>query len=265
MYAFDYHKPRSLAEAAELLSTHPEARLLAGGMTLLPTLKNRLASVAALIDLSALPDLKEIREGAGTLTIGALVRHVDVARSPLVRSRIPALAALAGSIGDPAVRHRGTLGGSLANNDPAADYPAAALGLGATVVTDRREIVSDDFFSGMFETALESDELIIAVRFPVPRRAGYAKLRSPASRYPIIGVFVAETVSGVRVAMTGAGQGVVRVAEFERALTASFAPEAVSSVRLSPSGFSSDLHAEAAYRAHLASVMAARAVADILA
>jgi len=264
MNAFDYHKPQSVADAVKLLGAE-DHRPLAGGMTLLPTLKNRLASVAALIDLSALPDLKEIREGAGTLTIGALVRHVDVARSPLVRSRIPALAALAGSIGDPAVRHRGTLGGSLANNDPAADYPAAALGLGATVVTDRREIVSDDFFSGMFETALESDELIIAVRFPVPRRAGYAKLRSPASRYPIIGVFVAETVSGVRVAMTGAGQGVVRVAEFERALTASFAPEAVSSVRLSPSGFSSDLHAEAAYRAHLASVMAARAVADILA
>jgi carbon-monoxide dehydrogenase medium subunit len=264
MNAFDYHKPQSVADAVKLLGAE-DHRPLAGGMTLLPTLKNRLASVAALIDLSALPDLKEIREGAGTLTIGALVRHVDVARSPLVRSRIPALAALAGSIGDPAVRHRGTLGGSLANNDPAADYPAAALGLGATVVTDRREIVSDDFFSGMFETALESDELIIAVRFPAPRRAGYAKLRSPASRYPIIGVFVAETVSGVRVAMTGAGQGVVRVAEFERALTASFAPEAVSSVRLSPSGFSSDLHAEAAYRAHLASVMAARAVADILA
>jgi aerobic carbon-monoxide dehydrogenase medium subunit len=264
MNAFDYHKPQSVADAVKLLGVE-DCRPLAGGMTLLPTLKNRLASVAALIDLSALPDLKDIREGAGTLTIGALVRHADVARSPIVQSRIPALAALAGSIGDPAVRHRGTLGGSLANNDPSADYPAAALGLGATVVTDRREIHSDNFFTSMFETALESDELITAVRFPAPRRAGYAKLRSPASRYPIIGVFIAETASGVRVAMTGAGQGVVRVAEFEQALTASFTPEAVSSVRLSPASFSSDLHAEAAYRAHLASVMAARAVADILA
>jgi carbon-monoxide dehydrogenase medium subunit len=264
MKAFDYHSPQTVADAVALLAG-AETRALAGGMTLLPTIKNRLAAPAALVDLSGVGGMKEIKEGAGVLTIGALVRHADVAGSALVKNRIPALAALAGSIGDPAVRHRGTLGGSLANNDPAADYPAAALGLGATIVTDRREIGADDFFKGMFETALAEDEIVTAVRFPVARRAGYAKLRSPASRYAIIGIFVAETASGVRVAMTGAGQGVVRVPEFEHALTASFAPESLSGLRLSPADFSSDIHAEAAYRAHLAGVMAARAVAQALA
>jgi carbon-monoxide dehydrogenase medium subunit len=209
--------------------------------------------------------MSEIQEGAGVVTIGALVRHAEVARSGLVKARIPALAQLAGSIGDPAVRYRGTIGGSLANNDPAADYPAAVLALGAVIVTDRREIAADDFFRGLFETALGPDEIVTAVRFPLPRRAGYAKLRSPASRYPLIGVFVAETATGVRVAMTGAGNGVLRVPEFEEALAQNFAPEAVSGVRLSAAGFASDIHAEAAYRAHLASVVSSRAVAEALA
>ena len=264
MKVFDYHAPQTVAAAVALLSG-VETRALAGGMTLLPTIKNRLAAPAALVDLSGVAGLTELKEGADVLTIGALVRHADVAKSALVKRLIPSLAALAGSIGDPAVRHRGTLGGSLANNDPAADYPAAALGLGATIVTDRRAISADDFFKGMFETALAEDELITAVRFPIPRRAGYAKLRSPASRYAIIGVFVADTGSGARVAMTGAGQGVVRIPEFERALTHAFAPQSLAGRRLSPVGFSSDIHAEAAYRAHLASVMARRAVAEALA
>ena len=264
MIAFDYHKPSRVADAVALLGA-AETRPLAGGMTLLPTIKNRLAAPAALVDLSGLPGLSGIQEGAGVVTLGALARHADVARSGVVKGAIPALAELAGSIGDPAVRHRGTIGGSLANNDPAADYPAAVLALGAVIVTDRREIAADDFFRGLFETALAADELITAVRFPLPRRAGYAKLRSPASRYPLIGVFVAETASGVRVAMTGAGQGVLRAPEFEQALAKRFAPDAVAEVRLSPTGFASDIHAEAAYRAHLASVMAARAVSQALA
>jgi carbon-monoxide dehydrogenase medium subunit len=264
MIAFDYHRPSRLADAVALLAG-AETRPLAGGMTLLPTIKNRLAAPSALVDLSGLPGMSEIQEGAGVVTVGALARHADVARSGLVKARIPALAQLAGSIGDPAVRYRGTIGGSLANNDPAADYPAAVLALGAVVVTDRREIAADDFFLGLFETALRPDEIVTAVRFPVPRRAGYAKLRSPASRYPLIGVFVAEAASGVRVAMTGAGNGVLRVPEFEQALANSFVCEAVSGLRLSPAGFASDIHAEAAFRAHLASVMAARAVAEALA
>ncbi len=264
MRAFEYHAPASVSDAVALLAG-AETRVLAGGMTLLPTIKNRLAAPAALVDLSGVAGLKDIKEGSGGLTIGALVRHADVASSALVKSQIPALAALAGSIGDPAVRHRGTLGGSLANNDPSADYPAAALGLGATVITDRRVISADDFFTGMFETALAEDEIITSVRFPLPRRAGYAKLRSPASRYAIIGVFVAETASGVRVAVTGAGQGVVRIADFERALTGAFAPESLAGLRLAAGDFSSDIHAEAAYRAHLAGVMATRAVAQALA
>jgi carbon-monoxide dehydrogenase medium subunit len=264
MIAFDYHRPSRLADAVALLAG-AETRPLAGGMTLLPTIKNRLAAPAALVDLSGLPGMSEIQEGAGVVTIGALVRHAEVARSGLVKARIPALAQLAGSIGDPAVRYRGTIGGSLANNDPAADYPAAVLALGAVIVTDRREIAADDFFRGLFETALGPDEIVTAVRFPLPRRAGYAKLRSPASRYPLIGVFVAETATGVRVAMTGAGNGVLRVPEFEEALAQNFAPEAVSGVRLSAAGFASDIHAEAAYRAHLASVVSSRAVAEALA
>ena len=264
MKSFDYHAPQAVADAVALLA-QAETRALAGGMTLLPTIKSRLAAPAALVDLSGLSGLKQIEDGAGALTIGALVRHADVAASALVKSRIPALAALAGGIGDPAVRHRGTLGGSLANNDPSADYPAAALGLGAVIVTDRREMAADVFFKGLFETALGEDEIIMALRFPVPRRAGYAKFRSPASRYAIIGVFVAETAAGVRVAMTGAGRGVVRIAQFEQALSASFAPQALDGLRLPASGFSSDLHAEADYRAHLASVMTQRAVAQALA
>jgi carbon-monoxide dehydrogenase medium subunit len=265
MKAFAYHAPASIPDAVAALGATPDSLPLAGGMTLLPTLKNRLADPAALIDLAALPELRGIAVGPGVLTIGAMTRHAEVARSPLVLSSLPVLARLAGSIGDPAVRNRGTLGGSLANNDPSADYPAAVLGLGATIVTTAREIAADAFFVGLFETALEPGELIVAVRCPLPRRAGYAKIRNPASRYATIGVFVAEVGTGPRVAVTGGGGGVTRLPEFEAALATDFSTEAIAGIRLSPEGFASDMHAEAAYRAHLVTVMAARAVGDALA
>ena len=265
MRAFDYHAPASVSAALALLGSTPDSLPLAGGMTLLPTIKNRLADPAALIDLAALPDLHGISSGPGVLTVGAMTRHAEVARSPIVvAATLPVLARLAGMIGDPAVRNRGTLGGSIANNDPAADYPAAVLGLGATIVTTAREIPADSYFRGLFETALRAGELITGVRFPLPRLAGYAKLRNPASRYAIVGVFVAQVGDAVRVALTGAGGGVIRLPEFEAALSADFTPQAIASIRLSPEGFASDIHAEAAYRAHLVTVMAARAVGDAL-
>jgi carbon-monoxide dehydrogenase medium subunit len=260
MYAFDYHKPRSLAEAAELLTGHPEARLLAGGMTLLPTLKQRLASPSDLIDLAGLPDLVGIQVTDGEIRIGAMTTHAAVAHSPDVAARLPALAVLAEGIGDPQVRHRGTIGGSIANADPAADYPAAVLGLGATVVTDRREIAADDFFIAMFTTALEPDEIIRQVRFPIPLKAGYSKFPNPASRYAVVGVFVAQTANGVRVAITGAGASVFRVTEMEAALSNSFTPGAIAGIAVPAEDLNSDPHASAAYRAHLIGVMAARAV-----
>ena len=264
MKAFDYHVPTSLPDALALLGAVPDSWPLAGGMTLLPTLKNRLADPAALVDLGVLPDMAGLTMGPGVLTVAAMTRHASVSRSSVARESIPVLARLAGMIGDPAVRNRGTLGGSLANNDPAADYPAAALGLGATIITDRRQIAADVYFRGLFETALEPGELITAVRFPIPRLAGYAKIRNPASRYAIIGVFVAQASDGIRVALTGAGAGVVRLADFEAALAEDFSPDAIAGIRVSPEGFTSDMHAEAAYRAHLVTVMARRAVGDAL-
>ena len=264
MRTFDYHKPGALPDAMALLSAFPDSRPLAGGMTLLPTLKLRLATPSALVDLAGLPGLTGVSRSRDGLTIGAMTRHVDVARSAAVKAGIPALADLAASIGDPAVRNRGTIGGSLANNDPAADYPAAALGLGATIVTPTREIAADDFFLGLFETALEADELITAVHVPLATAAGYAKLRNPASRYAILGVFVARTLTGVRVAVTGAGSGVFRLAEFEAALTERFSADALAGLKVDAGSFASDIHAEAAYRAHLATVMAQRAVTNAL-
>lgn len=266
MYAFNYHRPKSLDEARRLFETTNEARYLAGGQTLLPTMKQRLASPSDLIDLQDIKGLSTIRVSGGTVTIGALTRHAQVASSGEVLKAIPALAKLAGGIGDPAVRHAGTIGGSLANNDPAADYPAAVLGLNATIKTHERTLHADGFFTGMFSTALEDGELLTEVSFPVPERAAYMKFPNPASRYAMVGVFVARSAdSHVRVAVTGAGSSVFRVPEMESALTKSFTPDAVASIKVSPDGLNSDLHGSPEYRAHLVTVMAKRAVAAALA
>jgi aerobic carbon-monoxide dehydrogenase medium subunit len=265
MRAFAYHKPASVPEAITLMSNGAEGQPIAGGMSLLPALKQRLASPAALIDLSGIVALRGIAVSDGTLTIGAMTRHFDVANSQTVVKAIPALAQLAGNIGDPAVRNRGTIGGSLANNDPAADYPAAALALDATIVTDKREIAADQFFQGMFETALEPGELITAVKFPIPLTAGYAKVPNAASRFALVGVFVAKFATGTRVAVTGAGPAVFRVQAFETALSRRFEPEAMNGHGIDASGLSSDIHAEAAFRAHLITVMGKRAVVAALA
>jgi len=261
MYAFEYRRPETLSAAVGDLA-NPDAKVLAGGMTLLPTMKQRLASPAALIDLKNVHELAGIAREGDDLVIGAMARHADVAGSNVVQAAIPALASLAGLIGDAHVRNMGTIGGSLANNDPSADYPAAALALGATIVTNRRRIPAQDFFTGLFETALEAGELITQVSFPIPQRAAYMKFRNPASRYALVGVFVAKTAGGARVAVTGAGSsGVFRAEEFEAALNANFSPAALEGVSMDASGLNSDMHADADYRAHLIGVMAKRAVA----
>jgi aerobic carbon-monoxide dehydrogenase medium subunit len=260
MYAFEYHRPQSLSGALADLAK-PDAKALAGGMTLLPTMKQRLASPSALIDLKNVAELTGVSREGGNLVIGAMTRHADVARSNVVEAAIPALTVLAGGIGDPHVRNMGTIGGSLANNDPSADYPAAALALGATIVTNNRRIGAQDFFQGLFETVLDTGELITQVSFPIPQRAAYVKFPNPASRYALVGVFVAMTADGVRVAVTGAGQnGVFRLTEFETALNANFSPAALDGVSVAADGLNSDLHADADYRAHLIGVMAKRAV-----
>jgi len=259
-YPFAYTRAKSLTEASALIAANPDAKIIAGGQTLIPTMKQRLAQPATLIDISGLKELAFIRAAGNAVTIGAATKHADVATSADVRKTIPALAHLAGEIGDPAVRHLGTIGGSLANNDPAADYPAAALGLGATLKTTKREIAADDFFTGMFETALADGEIVSEVSFPVPEKAGYAKFPNPASRYAMVGVFVAKTKSGVRVAVTGAGPCVFRVPAMESALTSKFTPEAVANVKIAAADLNSDLHGSAEYRAHLVTVMAKRAV-----
>lgn len=265
MRAFAYHRPASVLEAIMLMSDGAEGQPIAGGMSLLPALKQRFASPAALIDLSGIVSLKGIAVSDRTLTVGAMTRHFDVANSQTVAKAIPGLARLAGNIGDPAVRNRGTIGGSLANNDPAADYPAAVLALGATIVTDKREIAADQFFLGMFETALEAGELITAVKFPIPLTASYAKAPNAASRFALVGVFVAKFETGPRVAVTGAGPAVFRVKTFETALSRRFEPEAINGHGIDAAGLSSDIHAEAAFRAHLITVMGKRAVAAALA
>jgi carbon-monoxide dehydrogenase medium subunit len=261
MYAFEYHRPKTVAEAVSLLQGASDGKFLAGGHTLIPTLKQRLASPSDIVDLGAIAELKGIRQEGDRLIVGALTTYSEVVESETARSAIPALAQLASHIGDSQVRNRGTIGGSIANNDPASDYPAAVLGLNATVRTNQREIAADDFFLGMFETALGDDEVITAVSFPKPARAGYMKFPNPASRYAIVGVMVAQTGAGVRVAVTGAGPCVFRAKDFEQALASSFTPEALDNVSLSPNGLNSDIHASAEYRAHLVTVMAKRAVA----
>ena len=261
MYEFTYHKPTSLDEIANLLDANEEAKLIAGGMTLVPTLKQRLAKPSDLIDLAAIPSLRGITDAGDAIVIGAMTRHAEVNRSPVVKAGIPALAAMAGMIGDPAVRNRGTIGGSISNNDPAADYPAALVALNATVHTTKREIAAENFFTGMFETALEPSEIVTSVRFPKSQTANYQKFRNPASRYAIVGVFVARNASGVRVAVTGAGASVFRVPEMEAALAKSFTPDAIKDITIPDSDLNSDIHASAEYRAHLVGVMARRAVA----
>ncbi len=266
MYEFEYLRPTSLNEAAAALASSSEASLIAGGQTLIPALKQRLSRPSKLIDLGAITDLKDIRREGSHLIIGAMTPHAEVAASDVVREAIPALARLAGGIGDPQVRHRGTIGGSIANNDPSADYPAALLGLGATVVTNSREIAADDFFTGLFTTALNPGEIITAVRFPVPAKAGYAKFAQRASRYAIVGVWVAKVASGVgevRVAVTGAGaDGVFREGGLEKAFSLSATPETARGVKVGPDGLLSDIHASAEYRAALIPEMAARAIVD---
>ena len=261
---FRLRRPTSLTEAEKLFKASPDAKYLSGGMTLIPTMKLRLASPQDVIDLEKIPDLTYVRREKDALVIGARTRHVDVADSDVVRKAIPALAHLAGHIGDPAVRNRGTIGGSVANNDPSADYPSSVLALGATIVTTQRKIVGDDFFTGMFSTALEEAEIITAISFPVPTRAGYAKFPNPASRYAMVGVFVADFAGTVRVAVTGAGPCVFRQTAMEKALSRQFTPDAARAVVQSPEGLNGDIHGSAEYRAHLVSVMASRAVAAAL-
>lgn len=259
MYEFNYAKADSVEDAAAKLKSADDGVYMAGGQTLIPTLKQRLAMPSDVIDLASIDGLSGITVSGDSVTIGAMTRHADVAASDEVKGAIPALAELAGLIGDPAVRNRGTLGGSLANSDPAADYPAAVLGLGATIITGAREIAADDYFLGLFETAIEEGEIITAVRFPIPQRAAYMKFPNPASRYAVVGVFVAEMDGGVRVAVTGAGACAFRVSEMEAALAADFSGSAIAGVSVPADDLNDDLHASAEYRASLVNTMARRA------
>ena len=264
MYAFEYQRAGTVAEAASLLAKNPEAKLLAGGQTFIPTLKARLAQPSHVVDIGRIKELTGIEVKGNAVSIGAMTRHAEVAASVEVAKAIPALAALAFEIGDLQVRNRGTLGGSVANNDPAADYPSAVLALGATIVTNQREIAADDFFQGLFSTALNEGEIIVRIVFPVPKRAAYSKFHHPASGYAMAGVFVAETAKGVRVAVTGAGSsGVFRWNEAEAALAKSFGVAALEGLAVGEGECIADLHAGADYRAHLVGVMAKRAVKKI--
>jgi carbon-monoxide dehydrogenase medium subunit len=266
MYEFKYHRPTTVRQAAGLLARQEEAKRLAGGHTLIPTMKLRLAGPKHLVDMSQIEGLSGIEMAGRSLTVGALTPHVEVATSPVVRENIPALAHLAGLIGDPAVRHRGTIGGSIANNDPNADYPAAVLGLGATVITNKRRVAADDFFKGLFETALEDDEIITKVQFPKVNKAAYVKFPNPASRFALVGVFVSKRGSEIRVAVTGAGSnGVFRLPSFEEALKKRFGPKSLDGMTIPDTGMASDIHGSAEYRAHLVGVLARRAVAAAVA
>ncbi|HLW13500.1 MAG TPA: xanthine dehydrogenase family protein subunit M [Casimicrobiaceae bacterium] len=261
MYAVEFAQPKTLADAAALLAS-TGGRPLAGGQSLVAAMKLRLSQPGTLVSLSGIPDLEGIRRDGERIVIGAMTRHAEVASSDIVKAAMPALSSLAEGIGDRQVRNMGTLGGSLANNDPAADWPAAVLGTGATIRTDQRAITADDFFKGMFETALAPDEIITAVDFPIAQRAAYAKFPNPASRFALVGVFVAQYANGgVRVAVTGAAPSVFRATAIENALTKSFTPVAAKGVVVDAKGLNSDLHGSAEYRAHLISVMASRAVA----
>jgi carbon-monoxide dehydrogenase medium subunit len=265
MYAFTFHRPQTVRQAAGLLDKNSDAKLLAGGQTLLPTMKLRLAGPPQIVDMSLIEGMSGIEQGGRSLTIGAMTRHHEVNSSPVVQQAIPALAKMAGLIGDPAVRHMGTIGGSIANNDPNADYPAACLALGATIITNKRRIAADDFFTGMFSTALEPNEIITKVSFPIPKKAAYQKFRNQASRFALVGVFVAKRGSENRVAVTGAGSnGVFRVKSFEEALKQRFAPKSLEGLTIPAEGMNSDIHGSAEYRAHLVGVLARRAVAEAI-
>jgi carbon-monoxide dehydrogenase medium subunit len=262
MYAFDYQKPGSVADAAAALKKSDGAKLLAGGQTLLPAMKLRLANPGTIVDLSKVAGLSGVKKEGNEIVIGAMTKHIDVMNSPEVQKSIPALAHLAANIGDPQVRNRGTIGGSLANNDPSADYPAAALGLGATIHTNKRKIAADEFFKGLFETALAGDEIIERVSFPAPEKAGYVKFKNPASRFALVGVFVSKGPAGIRVAVTGASEsGVFRAKDIEAALANDWSAKAIEGVKIAPKGMIADIHGSAEYRAHLAGVLARRAVA----
>ena len=261
MYDFEYHRAASVADATALITSRSEAKLLAGGMSLIPGLKQRLARYSDLVDLGGIAELSGIRREGNALLIGAMTPHAVVAASPEVQKALPALASLAGGIGDPLVRNRGTMGGSIAHSDPAADYPSAVVGLGAAVITNQREIAADDFFLGLFETALKLGEIITAVRYPIPQQAAYMKLPQQASRFAVVGVFVAKTGNSVRVAVTGAGPSVFRIKAAEAALAKKFDASALDGITIKPDDLNSDIHASAEYRAHCVLVIAKRAVA----
>lgn len=263
MYAFKFERPTTVRQAVNLLAKNEEGKLLAGGHSLIPVMKLRLASPSVLIDLSKVEGLSGIEVSARSVVIGAMTRHKDVANSKELQAVMPGLALVPGSIGDPHVREAGTIGGSVANNDPNADYPAACLGLGATIITSKRKIPADEFFTGMFSTALEPDEIITKVSFPIAQKAAYQKFKHPASGFALVGVFVSKRGSDIRVAVTGAGaNGVFRVKEFEEALAKRFAPKSLEGLSAKADGLNSDIHAGADYRAHLIGVLARRAVAD---
>ena len=265
MYAFNYHAPKTVRQAATLLGKNADGKVLAGGQTLLPTMKQRLAGPSDIIDLSRLDDLRGIEVKGNQLVIGAAMRHHEVASSAVVKKALPALAELANHIGDPQVRNRGTIGGSISNNDPAADYPAAVLALDATIVTTGREIRAGDFFQGMFATALAEGEIVVRIIFNLPQRAAYRKFAHPASGYAMTGVFVAQTAGGVRVGVTGAAAGVFRWTEAEQALTKKLDPAVLEGLKLDTSEMNEDIHATREYRANLVRVMTGRAVQDLLA
>jgi len=265
MHAFEYHRPASSKDAISLAGKKQEGRYLAGGQSLVQAMKLRLSSPTDLIDLGTIKELVGIKASGSAVEIGAMTRHADVAGSKDVQKTIPALAMLAGIIGDRQVRHMGTIGGALANSDPAADYPAAVLGLGATITTNKRKIAADQYFKGLYETALEPGELITSVTFQVPKRGAYMKFRNPASRFALVGVYVADFGSGnVRVGVTGAGASAFRQTEMEKALSSKFAPEAVASIKVKQDGLNNDLHASPEYRAHLITIMCKRAVEQAL-
>lgn len=264
MYPFTYHKPSSLADAQALYAQADDPMYLSGGMTLIPTMKQRLAAPTDLIDLSALPELGGVTIANGVVRVGAFTRHAEVAGHAQLQQQLPALAALAGLIGDGQVRNRGTIGGSVANSDPAADYPAAVIGLGATVHTHNRQIAGDDFFKDLFETALKSGEILTRIDFPIPTRAAYQKFPNPASRYAVAGVLVADFGGTIRVGVTGAGPCAFRATGIEEVLNRNLDPAALEGLVIPDAGFNNDLHASAEYRAHLVKVMAQRAVADLL-
>ncbi len=264
MYAFDYHKAQSLEDAVSKVSSADDGKYLAGGMTLLPTMKQRLASPDVLVDLAGLESMAGIHKDGDAIVVGAMTTHVTVERSPLVNAHLPGLAQLAAVIGDPQVRNRGTIGGSIANADPAADYPAAVLGLGATIITDKRSIPADDFFIDIFETALEEHEIIKSVSFPIVEHSGYKKFPNPASHYPIVGVFIAKQSNDVRVAVTGAAGSVFRSEDMEQRLQKEFSADALTDLSIDGDEFNEDIHASAEYRAHLIGVMARRLIGSMV-